>query len=455
MTAQNDVIDHNAEVLEAEIEWFQKFLKARLEGERKESLLLLRLLKDIPPPEYKGSARKSEYCALLAKHQMSSAERIVLMLALVPHIYPAILDPLSSVNINYGKGFTEFGGIVPANGKGFLPTVETALFLLAGTSLQERFYYSKLFKKSHYFYTANILQILSGPANEPKPHAQLTISQEYLSLLTLGEAYAPDYSSSFPASKVTTRLGWDDLVLGDDTLDAVQEIKVWLRHGHDLLHDAEVGAKIKRGYRSLFYGPSGTGKTLTASLLGKDMGLTVYRIDLSMVVSKYIGETEKNLANIFDQAENKDWVLFFDEADALFGKRTQTSNSNDRYANQEVSFLLQRVEDFPGLVILASNFKSNMDPAFMRRFQSIIRFPMPNENLRMALFQKAFKGKYQLDEDIDIIEVCRKYELSGGNINNVLRYCAMMAIHSQAKSIDYDNFYDGLQKELKKIGKAL
>src|SRR5690606_11585436 len=123
---------------------------------------------------------------------------------------------------------------------------------------------------------------------------------------------------------------------------------------------------IKPGYRTLFYGPPGTGKTLTAMLLGKEFQRNVFRIDLSQVVSKYIGETEKNLEKIFQRAANKEWILFFDEADALFGKRTSVKDAHDRYANQEVSYLLQRVEDFPGLVILASNYKNNIDKAFVR-----------------------------------------------------------------------------------------
>ena len=119
---------------------------------------------------------------------------------------------------------------------------------------------------------------------------------------------------------------------------------------------------LKAGYRTLFYGPPGTGKTLCATLIGKKNGMDVYRIDLSMIVSKYIGETEKNLANVFDQAENRNWILFFDEADALFGKRTSTNTSNDRHSNQEIAYLLQRIEDFPGTVVLATNLKSKLSP---------------------------------------------------------------------------------------------
>lgn len=137
----------------------------------------------------------------------------------------------------------------------------------------------------------------------------------------------------------------------------------------------------------MFSGPPGTGKTLTAALLGKSTGRDVYRVDLSMVVSKYIGETEKNLSRVFDAASYKEWILFFDEGDALFGKRTEASSSNDRHANQLTGYLLQKIEDFPGTVIVATNLKSNMDEAFTRRFQNMVHFTIPGPEERLQLWK--------------------------------------------------------------------
>ncbi len=181
---------------------------------------------------------------------------------------------------------------------------------------------------------------------------------------------------------------WEDLVLHQSTTAQVDDIRKWLEHGRTLESDPVLAKKIKKGYRVLFYGPPGTGKTLTASLLGSQFNKDVYRIDLSQVVSKYIGETEKNMEKVFPQAENKDWILFFDEADALFGKRSNVSSAHDKYANQEVSYLLQRVEDYAGLIILASNFKNNIDQAFIRRFNGIVHFPMPDAEERLSIWQK-------------------------------------------------------------------
>ena len=181
--------------------------------------------------------------------------------------------------------------------------------------------------------------------------------------------------------------------------------------------------------------------------------MDVYRIDLSMLVSKYIGETEKNLSNVFDQAENKRWILFFDEADSLFGKRTQTSNANDRFANQETSYLLQRIEDFPGVVILATNLKTNMDDAFSRRFQSVIHFPMPDVEQRLHLWQKMLPNHATVSEDVDIQKISEKYEISGGAIINVIRYCSLRFLSRNLKQINSVVLLDGIKKEIEKEGK--
>jgi SpoVK/Ycf46/Vps4 family AAA+-type ATPase len=238
-------------------------------------------------------------------------------------------------------------------------------------------------------------------------------------------------------------------------MDEIDVLRTWMQHSNTIMKDWGMEKSIKPGYRCLFYGPPGTGKTLTASLLGAELNVDVYRIDLSMVVSKYIGETEKNLANVFDQAESKNWILFFDEADALFGKRTQTSSSNDRHANQEVSYLLQRVEDYPGVVILATNLKANIDDAFARRFQSLVYFPLPDASLRKRLWETTLNGRTGKTDDVDLALLASKYELTGGAIINVVRYAAISALQMKRNSINQDDLIKGVTKELRKEGKTI
>lgn len=281
------------------------------------------------------------------------------------------------------------------------------------------------------------------------------MTTEYLHHFTTGRCNKPDYGINFPAKLISTPLTWDDLVLNPEVMEEIENINAWLQHSDTILHQWGLGKNIKPGYRALFYGPPGTGKTLTATLIGATADIDVYRIDLSMVVSKYIGETEKNLANVFDQAVNKNWILFFDEADALFGKRTQTSSANDRHANQEISYLLQRIEDYPGVIILATNLKANIDDAFARRFQSSIFFAMPDANQRLRLWQGMFPDNGRLSAEVELTMLAEKYELSGGAITNAVRYAAIQAIRMNRQTMAQENLIKGITKELLKEGRTL
>jgi SpoVK/Ycf46/Vps4 family AAA+-type ATPase len=211
--------------------------------------------------------------------------------------------------------------------------------------------------------------------------------------------------------------------------------------------------RFRKGYRALFYGPPCTGKTLTASLLGSMHNRSVYRIDLSQIVSKYIGETEKNLSRIFDIAENKDWILFFDEAESLFSKRTDVSDSKDKFANQETSYLLQRIEDFDGLIILATNLKPNIDRAFIRRFQSIIHFTLPMPKEREVLWRKAL-ASFNVSSKIDYQDLAKRFEVSGGAINNAVQFAWLNAKRYGQDTIEADNLIHGIMRELGKEGKT-
>lgn len=184
-----------------------------------------------------------------------------------------------------------------------------------------------MFSKSHWFYGKNILRLEGAGEGEPLLSSQLRVSEEFLSRVQLDVEYKPDYTTGFPAKRITTELDWEDMVLDYQVTTELEEINTWISSGKTIMEDWGLSRILKAGYRSLFYGPPGTGKTLAATLLGKKNNMDVYRIDLSMIVSKYIGETEKNLAKVFDLAENRNWILFFDEADALFGKRTSTNTS--------------------------------------------------------------------------------------------------------------------------------
>ncbi len=375
-------------------------------------------------------------------------EQVIIMLALMPHINPQTLDIFFVQNKNFDRQYTEFGGWKGISHGGFLPTGETAVFILAGENVQKRKNIIKLFQRDHWFYTQNILRLEGAGDGEPFLSGQLHVSEEFLSKVLLDIEYKPDYNIGFPAKRITSKLEWEDMVLDYQVAIELEEINTWISSNKIIMEDWGLSRILKAGYRSLFYGPPGTGKTLAATLLGKKNEMDVYRVDLSMIVSKYIGETEKNLARVFDLAENRNWILFFDEADALFGKRTSTNTSNDRHANQEVAYLLQRIEDFPGTVILATNLRSNIDEAFSRRFQSVIYFPMPTEELRADLWRKMLPDKWLAQDTKDeLIAMAAQTELSGGSITNVVRRCALSLVGTDNKLLDKMILKEALQKE--------
>lgn len=442
-------MDDNARQIELETEWFNKVLESRI-GLYFKQETNVESIYEIPPPELS----ENHYSNIIRQFHMGFEERIILILALIPHIRPQILDIFFTENKDFSRTFTEFGGWKGNAHGGFLPTGETAVFILCGNNIYQRFQVSKAFDPDHYFHKENILRLEDNEGYEPYLSGKLCISVEYLTKCTTGENHKPDYNIHFPAKRITTRLNWEDLILAPEVLEEIGQIKAWVHHREKILYEWKLDKYLKPGYRSLFYGPPGTGKTLTASLLGKAAGFDVYRIDLSMLVSKYIGETEKNLSNVFDQAENKNWILFFDEADSLFGKRTQTTSANDRFANQETSYLLQRIEDYPGIVVLATNLKTNMDEAFSRRFQSIIHFPMPVFEQRLQLWQNILPGHMKLDKTIQMETIARQYELSGGAIVNVVRHCALKYLNRQLKEVSEYLLLEGIKKEIEKEGKV-
>jgi hypothetical protein len=446
-----NAMKENARDLERELEWFAQVLDARLKLYFGKPCSVTSVLA-IEPPDLQES--DSPYGCFVCHYQWSIAERIVVLLALIPLIRPQLLDVLWSKNEATERGFTEFGGVHGATHGGFIPTGETAAFILAGDELAARFELTRLFEGDHIFARHNILHLSSVNPSESLLSGAITISREHRQLFTSGIQSKPNFNSEFPARLIETQLGWDYLVLPESTLEQLDEIKHWILHGPRLLKDWEMDRKLQPGFTSLFHGPPGTGKTLSACLLGQHCGCDVYKIDLSMIASKYIGETEKNLAKVFDMAEHKNWILFFDEADALFGKRTRVQEAHDRFANQEISFLLQRIEEFHGVVILTSNIKTNIDDAFVRRFHSIINFPMPKPAERLRIWQNAFSPKAVMEKIVDLGVVADKYDLSGGTIMNVVRYSSLKALSRNKNIILLGDIETGIRREFLKEGRT-
>lgn len=256
------------------------------------------------------------------------------------------------------------------------------------------------------------------------------------------------------AQKLEGRHTFEDLVLPRRAFQGLRDLSASLAH-RERVHGAwGFGARLglTPGISALFAGASGTGKTMAAGILARELGVDAYRVDLSAVVNKYIGETEKNLAKVFDEAERSHALLFFDEADALFGKRSEVKDAHDRHANIEVSYLLQRLESSSAIVILATNFKANLDDAFARRLAHVIDFPFPDREHRERLWRRMFPSEAPLAGDVDFEFLARQFELAGGNIKNVALAAAFLAA-DEGGEIAMRHLIVATARELQKIGR--
>ncbi|MEO6613408.1 MAG: ATP-binding protein [Chitinophagaceae bacterium] len=416
-------------------------------------------------------------------------ELTLLLIAIVPHVQPdlfdRVIDRMLPEDRQFYTDFPRIGGVRGKNCRFFLPTGETALYLLAGDDQDKRLQAQQYFAAGHSFWEKKIMWLEDMQNGEPTMHGRMIISPDYIELLVYGQYKSPQFSISFPAKKIAPdkkepgkkersknqAASFDQLVIPKDLREQIEDLRSWVKHHKELKAKFP---SLRQGYRTLFYGPPGTGKTFTARILGNELDKEVYKIDLSMVVSKYIGETEKNLELLFARAEDKNWILFFDEADALFGKRTNVRDAHDKYANQEVSYLLQRIEDYNGLVILATNMKNNIDDAFMRRFNSVLQFPFPDAPSRARIWEiflpkgkdifyrdkpglSSYPDKYLKDchitstaKEPDIPEEVKKYELSGGSIMNVVHYAGIKAVeryHEAVNTLRPALTYDGQEED--------
>jgi AAA+ superfamily predicted ATPase len=288
-------------------------------------------------------------------------------------------------------------------------------------------------------------------------HLNLTFDNENLDFKGIAKACGIQASNLLPrySKKISPHYTWDDLVLPDEKQRHLKEVCHTLKNKHIVYFRWGFDEKLAlgRGLNILFTGPSGTGKTMTAEVIASDLGLDLHKVDLSSVVSKYIGETEKNLKKIFDEAASGNTILFFDEADALFGKRTEVKDAHDRYANIEINYLLQKMEEHESVIILSSNFGKNIDNAFLRRMQFTVEFPFPGQKYRELMWRKIYPEKTPLSGELNFKYLAKKLKVSGGNIKNIALASAFLAAEEGSK-IEMKHILNAARREYQKIGKV-
>jgi ATP-dependent 26S proteasome regulatory subunit len=299
-----------------------------------------------------------------------------------------------------------------------------------------------------------LLAAPEAPIGLERPHGRIEVNRPRWQISGTDRSRASRVAVGDLAQRIEPLATWDDIVLPPHQLQTLREVGLHVRYADRVYREWGMARKSSRGLgiSALFAGPSGTGKTMAAEVLANDLGLDLYRVDLSTVVSKYVGETEKNLRRVFDAAEDAAVILLFDEADALFGKRSEVRDSHDRYANIEVSYLLQRMESYAGLAILTTNLRQSLDPAFLRRLRFVVQFPFPDASPRAEIWRRIFPDllpRYELD-----VHRLSQLNVAGGNIRNIALNAAFLAA-SNGGAVTMAHLLQASRGEYAKLEKPL
>jgi hypothetical protein len=324
------------------------------------------------------------------------------------------------------------------NDLALLPTAETALFVLAGDDFLKRAELSHCFDPDHLFYKESVLDLGTVTTGESSYNGVISITPFFRDLFLYGQSKPPRFSAAFPAELISSKLDWPDMILNPDTAEMLDEAKAFVLDYHTMSRELNLWKHSRPGCRLLFFGESGTGKTLAATLLGKELKRDVYRVDLSAVVSKYVGETSQRLEALLTTAERKNWVLFFDEGDALFGQRSNAGDehtSTSHYANQEIAFLLQRIEHFDGIIIVATNLVKNIDDAFIRRFEVSVNFRIPDAERQVMVWQRNLSPLLPLANEALLPGLIKNYSLAPASIIKIIQRMYILSRKKQLSQV--------------------
>ena len=435
----------NTAVLHAELTWLQNLIQQRMEqlktGELEADVELLPA----------GELSQGVYGEFVKDHNLTEADRLLIILCFAAQFSPQILDAFIHQRPDNKKTIREIGGVYSRENGQFIPTLQTALFLLSGGDPALSASYYHYFQNNHFLFREQIIAMESLSQHIDYVAGYIIkLEKTYFDYFLIGKKPRLDGSASFPATLLETDKKFDDLILPETTRVQLESLMNFIRVRKELFDQEGVSGKIRPGFTTLLYGRPGTGKTMTVSVIGKHLGVDVYTVNLSRVVSKYIGETEKNLEKIFERLEHKDCILFFDEADALFGKRTEVKDAKDRYANQEVAYLLQRIEKCSNPVILASNYKQNLDDAFKRRILTFIHIPPPEVHERLQMWQQGLPGYFQYEPENLPEKLAKDFPLTGANIANVVKLGCIEVMANAGKEITLKVLEPYIHQEMRK-----
>jgi DNA polymerase III delta prime subunit len=394
----------------------------------------------LQPPSLPENLAYSQY---LLQVKCTAYERVLFSLAHCFQFAPNLFKRLQQEEFTNVTGIDSFGLITHGATGLVYPTIHTANWLCDLYKIETHF-----LNEHHYLFRDDIFESINYYPSVFSTPLIFSKKAQYMFFAEL--EYLPEYSNDFPTELLKTTLTKEDLILPKKIAIEVNELIYRIQHEAVFREDIHLQKWIRTGCRALFYGPPGTGKSLTATLIGQETNRPVYRVDLSNIISKYIGETQKNLAKVFNRAEKNNWILFFDEGDALLGSRGNSGATNERGANQEIAYLLQRIENYDGIILLATNLKENIDEAFFRRFEVSIEFSIPDESTRKLLWKRIFSNDYEIPEKW-IQNLARIYKLPGGSLVNILSFVALYKQQNNSH-IALEVLLEGIRREYQKIG---
>jgi AAA+ superfamily predicted ATPase len=424
-----------------ELDWLLKRIEDLVNGQSASFLPL-------PVPEA-GSA----YTTLIKEHALTESDRVFLALAFAAVFKPAVLLPFI-LAANDPQKCIRFGGSFKKDAVEFHPTIRTALYLLCGDDDELFSYYLKIYNRKHRLFKSNLL--ITDPLREYSSFAdhELIFNEQYLGTILHGDLPRLDGEAGFPAKRSTFSHSLADVVLNDNTFGELDKLRRFARN-IKALHALPDGRKYRNNFICIFSGDPGTGKSHTAEAIGNELSLPVYKVNFAQLVSKYIGETEKNLERIFDRFSGQPSILFFDEAESIFSKRIEVKDSNDKHSNNEQSFLLQKIEEFDGIVVLATNVQNlsqYFDKAFQRRVRHIITFEFPEYAERLRLWENALGKSFRYEEGL-ADTLAKNYQLTGGGIYNVISEGIIEALDKQTDIITFEMLEQAMKDEFKKTGR--
>jgi AAA+ superfamily predicted ATPase len=431
----------NTECISAQLSWLSQRIHQLLNRNSGEYIPLPK-----PDPE-------TPYGKLTEEYGLTEADRVVLNLAFAATFKPALLAPFLAL-FNNPEQNARFGGIFREEYAQFYPTLRTALFLLAADDEEKTDYYLCYFNRKNRLFSSNLLLTQAPEGCRTFFDQEIIFNDQFISTILHGEAPSLDGDAGFPAKRGKRTHIMKDVILDEKTVGELAKLRRFARNMKELwaLPDS---ARYRQNFIGIFSGDPGTGKSHTAEAIGNELQLPVYKVNFAQLVSKYIGETEKNLERVFDRFSGQPSILFFDEAESIFSKRIEVKDSHDKHSNNEQSFLLQKIEEYNGIVILATNVQNlsqYFDKAFQRRIRQIVTFSFPEHAERAKLWENALAAPFTYAEGL-VDRLAKNYQFSGGGIYNIVSEGVIEALDRQTKELSFELLEQALVDEFKKTGR--